>query len=974
MILTICASSGQAQTGAWWPANARSDYPRTLLTINELPQVQASLRMPTARGLYRGLWAGTQGVPPTDNTSASGRRARATFAKNAAFVILIDRQPVADSLAPLPPLTRQTQVQQVTQLLETLNPSVEAFATFSGTTYTEWQWRSKELIDYLIAYDLLRGSGVPETALTTARQQLQTFAGNLYRESNRPFFGIYFYRQIKNNHTLMTAAALGMAAVVLNHVTSADANQQPLNWQNTALFHLDNVLWQDAQRQSDPQAVAGYAEGPYYFKYAFLNCLPFVRALGQFAPGAMFSCTYNGSTRTIPNPYTDPRYERLYEWITAISLPDGRLPALEDSYVDMAMPELALTGHSRYVLPLALSGLNTGQLNSLTSQLRDATVDMRAAYLAALPTPTQPERPALVFLPQSGNLVFRSGSDSLATYFHLYGKAGAAQDNSGGHSQADASSFILYAQGQMLALDAGYLSYNRRAEVGQATHHNMILVDGAGPAIGTAGAANDAPATLSGAFSTPGLAYGQVQTNYRGATITRRALLVRNQYVLLADAAKALTPHTYTWQLHGYGLAGGTAATGTFTSDFGRHQASWTRQGASLVATVASPDTAATFNQTTNSHELTYNTTQDHTTLLVSSPNVPATRFLTMLWPGPATTIPPATKAFATAAATGLHTAGSGFQDLAFSQADTSLTTVPGLPQSTAADASLTLLSLNPAGQPAQMFLDQGTLLRYGPDTLLNATHRATLSWATLPDGKLAGYVSRATTLRIPLSSPPAAVQGAALQQATYDARRHQLVLQFSAASEVTVIPQRDIRPLPVTLVQFVGHRQGSKVLLKWQTAAEIGHQQFRVEVRADTDTTFRALTNLPAHGPGEYRFTDAQPPVGVAYYRLRQQDTDGSITYSGVLTVPPAPALLTLTAAPVPARTVVRLTANRPVPAQAQVELRNTQGQRVLNQQLQSVTELPVQHLPPGVYVVRALNPVGELLAPVLRILVAPE
>ena len=47
---------------------------------------------------------------------------------------------------------------------------------------------------------------------------------------------------------------------------------------------------------------------------------------------------------------------------------------------------------------------------------------------------------------------------------------------------------MLHAQGQLLALDPGYLSYERRAEVGQATNHNLVLVDGAGPALGTPGA------------------------------------------------------------------------------------------------------------------------------------------------------------------------------------------------------------------------------------------------------------------------------------------------------------------------------------------------------------------------------------------------------------------------------------------------------------------------------------------------------
>jgi hypothetical protein len=113
-------------------------------------------------------------------------------------------------------------------------------------------------------------------------------------------------------------------------------------------------------------------------------------------------------------------------------------------------------------------------LASLTGQLRDITVDMRAAWLATAVLPMALTQPALTMLLASGNLVFRSGNDSLATYLHVYGRGGLAQSNSGGYSQRDASSLILHAYGQFLGLDPGYLSYARRTEVGQAAQHGRM--------------------------------------------------------------------------------------------------------------------------------------------------------------------------------------------------------------------------------------------------------------------------------------------------------------------------------------------------------------------------------------------------------------------------------------------------------------------------------------------------------------------
>ncbi|RZL12634.1 MAG: hypothetical protein EOO62_10520, partial [Hymenobacter sp.] len=359
MALLLLGSAGQvkAQAGSWQPAGADLSYPRTLLRAGALAEVRASLVAPARLAIYRTLWADVQGAPPTDNTSASGRRARATWAKNAAFVVLLNQAPGTDSSpVALPEPQRAALVANVRGVLESLNPAVEAFATWSGTTpYTEWQWRSKELIDYLIAYDLLRGAGEAPTALAAGQRQLQVFAGNLYRQSTTPFLGFTFYSTVKNNHTLMTAAALGMAAVVLSEATSTEPAQQPATWAGTGLYHIDNVLWRDPQRQSDSTQVAGYAEGPYYCKYALLNCLPFFRALGNFLPDGRQTYAFGASARSIRNPYFDPKYARLYEWLTAIQLPDGRLPALEDSYVDMGMPELALTGQAQYATPMYFS-------------------------------------------------------------------------------------------------------------------------------------------------------------------------------------------------------------------------------------------------------------------------------------------------------------------------------------------------------------------------------------------------------------------------------------------------------------------------------------------------------------------------------------------------------------------------------------------------------------------------------------------
>ncbi len=958
LLLGLSAGQLRAQSGSWTPPGADLSYPRTLLKAAALGGVRASLATPERLAIYQGLWADGQSDPTTDNSSTSGRRLRAAYAKNAAFVVLLDRQPTSGDSAALTPAQRSALVDKVRGLLESLNPNVEAFATRSGATYGEWQWRSKELIDYLIAYDLLRGAGETAATLAASQAQLQTFAGNLYKQSTTPFLGVSFYSTVKNNHTLMTAAALGLAAVVLNDATSTTASQQPSTWAGAGLYHIDNVLWRDAQRQSDSTQVAGYGEGPYYLKYALLNCLPFFRAMGNFLPDARLSYTFGATTRSLRNPYFDPKYDLLYGWLTAIMQPDGRLPALADSYVDMGMPELALTGKAQYVKPMYFSKLSGTPLALAVAQLRDITVDMRAAWLAAAVAPTPQQQPVLTALPASGNLVLRSGSDSLASYLHLAGRAAAA---GGGHSQGDVSSFLLHANGQLLALDPGYLSYDRRAEVGQAANHNLVLVDGAGPAIGTAGGASTVAATIGADFTTPQLTYGEVATAYQGAAITRKALLVRGAYYLLADAVSAAAAHTYTWQLHGYGLDGGTATTGIFLDSLTNHEATWQKNGAGLLAHVTATGGAASYTTATNVHETTYNTAENHTTLLVATGSTPQTQFLAALYPY--TTARPRVATTSQAATAALAATTAEFADVAFAQADTLLRADASglLSQPLSADGRLNFYSARSAGDFAQLFLQEGTLLLAGADTVVRASRRATISWQRTSATRYDGYASRPTTLTLALGRAPASVSGAGVRSYYYDAGRQQLqvVLQAASAFGVT-LPAAGLAaaaaPLPVVLTAFTGQRQGQGVLLHWRTASEHASQSFEVQRQSETGGSFAVIGLVAAQGeaiqPTNYAFRDELAPAGAGYYRLRQLNQDGTATYSPVVALGarPAAAVALLPVTPQPAHAVVQVQLSGAAQA-VTLRLFDGLGRVVRQQRCQQQTQLEISALPPGLY-----------------------
>ena len=78
-----------------------------------------------------------------------------------------------------------------------------------------WQYRSRELINYCQAYDLLLGSGMEPNDLI--EYNLIQFAENLISKYTATEYTNQYLLQ-RNNHKLAIGAALGVAAVTLNQV------------------------------------------------------------------------------------------------------------------------------------------------------------------------------------------------------------------------------------------------------------------------------------------------------------------------------------------------------------------------------------------------------------------------------------------------------------------------------------------------------------------------------------------------------------------------------------------------------------------------------------------------------------------------------------------------------------------------------------------------------------------------------------
>jgi hypothetical protein len=335
--------------GSWNPSGADLSYPRTLLDSSSIEEIRSTLSNPVVIDLYLSIWNNANSAIPQEDTSDGARLTRAIIAREAAFAVLMNQKWDNGTITELQPAERDSLTAKALNLLKTMNTHV---GYQSGWVfYQEWQHRSKELIFYLTAYDLLKGAGISNQ---TARDSLIHFTGNLYHRAMDTytilFIHLRFFDFQFDNHSIMTASALGLAAVVLNDHEDTNADYQPQNWINAGLWNLDNTLWIENgsyPRVSEPDTLAGYAEGPGYFNYAF----PFIRSLWNFLPDDSIAVTFNQTLRKIRNPWYDPSYYRIYDWMNKIRMPDGTEPAIHDSPIDFRTSITALSGRSEYNLP-----------------------------------------------------------------------------------------------------------------------------------------------------------------------------------------------------------------------------------------------------------------------------------------------------------------------------------------------------------------------------------------------------------------------------------------------------------------------------------------------------------------------------------------------------------------------------------------------------------------------------------------------
>jgi hypothetical protein len=166
---------------------------------------------------------------------------------------------------------------------------------------------------------------------------------------------------------------------------------------------------------------------------------------------------------------------------------------------------------------------------------------------------------------------------------------------------------------------------------------------------------------------------------------------------------------------------------------------------------------------------------------------------------------------------------------------------------------------------------------------------------------------------------------------------------------------------LPVKLLDFSATRREKTAFLQWATATELNNNYFEIE-RSANGSDFVQIAQIKGNGTTNvqqnYSYTDTRPAVGTNYYRLRQIDFDGNMSYSPTVSitfdVPNGGIILS----PNPAREqlVVTLDENNRT-GNTTVTLLNVMGQTVATATIGSETTqtiIPLAQLARGAYFVR--------------------
>jgi hypothetical protein len=95
------------------------------------------------------------------------------------------------------------------------------------------------------------------------------------------------------------------------------------------------------------------------------------------------------------------------------------------------------------------------------------------------------------------------------------------------------------------------------------------------------------------------------------------------------------------------------------------------------------------------------------------------------------------------------------------------------------------------------------------------------------------------------------------------------------------------LRPLPAyQLLSINAVKVSNGIQITWKTSNESNYTNFVLQKQNSNDTSFNQIYSIRSDGSGSYSFVDRHITAANNVYRLQQQAADGTITYSGNVSV----------------------------------------------------------------------------------------
>lgn len=136
---------------------------------------------------------------------------------------------------------------------------------------------------------------------------------------------------------------------------------------------------------------------------------------------------------------------------------------------------------------------------------------------------------------------------------------------------------------------------------------------------------------------------------------------------------------------------------------------------------------------------------------------------------------------------------------------------------------------------------------------------------------------------------------------------------------------------LPVSLLDFNGHRQSNDVVLNWKTQQEINAASFDIE--RNSNGSWETIGNVIARGNSNdlinYTYTDINPQNSILLYRLKQIDIDRNFKYSNIIRIA-AGATTEFTSYPNPFSSQVNLSITTAKSQQVSITLFDATGKSI--------------------------------------------